>query len=94
MFFFSLSFIGIVAIGSSTPYIFDGLFQPNSGCTVLLTVPMNTYPPYGSYFKAEVFPDMNTKLAANQDRYNRNLRQGKTHHVFRFQIRHSLDESF
>lgn len=40
---------------------------------------MNSYPPYGSYFKAEVFPDMNTKLAANQDRFNRNLRQGKRH---------------
>lgn len=63
-----------IVIGSSTSLIFDSLFQPRSGCTVSTTVPLS---PYDPYYKAELFPSLDAKLAANQNRFDRNLRQGK-----------------
>lgn len=61
----------------STTAIFEGLaslFEPSSGCTILVEVPLT---PYNSYFKPEWFPSLQHKLDANQDRFNRDLRQGK-----------------
>lgn len=58
----------------SSAAIFDSLFAPRSGCTILCTVPLN---PFDPYYKAELFPSLNAKLSANQNRYDRNLGQGK-----------------
>lgn len=66
----------VVSIGSSTAFIFDGWFEQTSGCTILVEVPIV---PHNPYFKAELFPSLDAKLVANQDRYNRNLHQGNFH---------------
>lgn len=50
------------------------LFTPSSGCTVLVEVPLVTYHPY---YKAELFGSLTEKLNANQDRFDRDLHQGK-----------------
>lgn len=67
-----------MSIGSTrASFIFDGLaslFEPSSGCTILVRVPLV---PYDPYFKAELFPSLQVKLDENQSRFNRNLGQGK-----------------
>lgn len=63
-----------MAIGLSEALIFEGLFEPSSGCTVLATVPTV---PGDLYFKPEIFQSLDAKLRANQDRFNRDLRQGE-----------------
>lgn len=72
----------VVTIGSSTAFIFDGWFEQSSGCTVLVEVPIV---PHNPYFKAELFPSLDAKLAANQDRYNRELHQGNLHQAYFYQ---------
>lgn len=69
----------VVSIGSSTAFIFDGWFEQSSGCTVLVEVPIV---PHNPYFKAELFPSLDAKLAANQDRFNRDLHQGNLHEAY------------
>lgn len=69
--------LNIATVGLSS-----AIFWPQrSGCTVLVTVPLTPAPnnPYHQYFRAIIFPDLNSKITSNQDRYNRNLHQGNFH---------------
>lgn len=53
-----------------------------TGCTVLYQVPLT---PDHPYFASELFPDIESKVNANQDRYNRDLGQSKS---FKYQACH------
>lgn len=62
-----------MSIDTSTAFIFDGWLEQPSGCTVLCEVPLV---PSNSYYKAEMFPSLDAKLSANQNRFDRDLHQG------------------
>lgn len=59
-----------MAIGTSEAFF---SWKPRSGCTVLAEVPLD---PNNPYFRGQIFPNLDAKLAANQDRFNRDLHQG------------------
>lgn len=63
--------VNLVTVGSSSAFIF---WETRSGCTVLVDVPLT---PIDPYYKAELFPSLDAKLAANQNRFDRDLHQGK-----------------
>lgn len=66
-----LYYVWSVTIDSSRAFIF---WETRSGCTVLTDVPLA---PIDSYYKAELFPNLDAKLVANQNRFDRDLHQGK-----------------
>lgn len=68
-----------MSIDSSRAFIF---WETRSGCTVLVNVPLA---PIDSYYKAELFPNLDAKLAANQNRFDRDLHQGKLPHFIRIE---------